>query len=68
MHKQWAEGSLGQELHEQYVEGSLDKDMHVEVEGTLGQEMHVGGGGKGIQPTNNLMGCSMLTMAMASRS
>ena len=66
MHKQWVEGSLGQELHEQYVEGSLGKDMHVEVEGTLGQEMHVGG--RGIQPTNYLMGCSMLTMAMASRS
>ena len=40
--------------------------MHVGVEGTPAQEMHMGW--RGTQPTDNLMGCSMLTMAMASTS
>ena len=66
MHEQWVKGSLGQELHEQYVEGSQGKEMHVEVEELWHRRCMWGW--KGIQPTDNLMGCSTLTMAMASTS
>ena len=63
MHEQWVERSLGQKLHEQYVEESLGQEMHVGW-----RELWCMWGWRGTRPTDNLMGCSTLTIAMVGTS